>query len=423
MSAPAAGPSKYDIIQIEKDGETIDLKGGTLSVDYYESLYSPTVTAKIVYMDAGGNIEDKKSSKFVSVKEGLPITGLESVKIKISPTRGKVLDFSKDPFKVDACPTLSKEANRETVALSLVSPKQITNDETPIFDKYTGKISDTVKKILKEKFKLTNDKIKIDPTKNGYNFLGKGRGGLNLILDLCRKSVPVKGDAGYFFYQTKSGYKFRSIESLLSEKQKFTFNYFGGFKKDNTKNDNDNKLVREPLFLKDQNVGQVLKGGVYRSRNIFFDPRTFCYEEINYDISEKGVSKTLGKAPPFEKDIKGFTKTFHHILDVGSLDSNASTEINNDPRLWQASSVMRYNLLHSQIVNIQVPCNSEIEAGDVVRLEIESVSDKKEEGASDEQQSGNYLILNLCHHFDSKRSFTSMTLVRDTYGKYVGGKK
>ena len=56
MSAPAAGPSKYDIIQIEKDGETIDLKGGTLSVDYYESLYSPTVTAKIVYMDAGGNI-------------------------------------------------------------------------------------------------------------------------------------------------------------------------------------------------------------------------------------------------------------------------------------------------------------------------------------------------------------------------------
>ena len=422
MSAPAAGPSKYDIIQIEKDGETIDLKGGTLSVDYYESLYSPTVTAKIVYMDAGGNIEDKKSSKFVSVKEGLPITGLESVKIKISPTRGKVLDFSKDPFKVDACPTLSKEANRETVALSLVSQKQITNDETPIFDKYTGKISDTVKKILKEKFKLTNDKIKIDPTKNGYNFLGKGRGGLNLILDLCRRSVPVKGDAGYFFYQTKSGYKFRSIESLLSEKQKFTFNYFGGFKKDNTKDDNDNKLVREPIFQKDQNVSQVLKGGVYRSRNIFFDPRTFCYEEINYDISEKGVSKTLGKAPPFEKDVKGFTKTFHHILDVGSLDSNPSTEVNNDPREWQASSVMRYNLLHSQIVNIQVPCNSEIEAGDVVRLEIESISDKKEENPYDEQQSGNYLILNLCHHFDSKRSFTSMTLVRDTYGRR-GSKK
>jgi len=424
MSAPAAGPSKYDIIQIEKNGETIDLKGGTLSVDYYESLYSPSVTARVLYMDAGGNIEDKKSSKLVSVKEGLPIEGLEDVKLKISPTRGKVIDFTKDPFKVDAFPTLSKEANRETVVLSLVSPKQIINDETPVFDKYKGKISDTVKKILKEKFKITNDKIKIDKTKNDYNFLGKGRGGLNLIIDLCKRSVPEGKDAdpGYFFFQTKSGFKFKSIDSMLDDKPKFTFNYFGGFRKDNTKDDNDNKLVREPIFQKDQNISNTLKNGVYRSRNIFFDPRTFSYEEINYDISKDGVSTTLGKAPPFAKDVNGFTKTFHHILDVGSLDSNVSTKVNNDPRLWQAKSVMRYNLLHSQIVNIQVPCNTEIEAGDIIKLEIESISDNKEENPYDEQQSGKYLVLHLCHHFDSKRSFTSMTLVRDTYGRR-GSKK
>ena len=53
---------------------------------------------------------------------------------------------------------------------------------------------------------------------------------------------------------------------------------------------------------------------------------------------------------------------------------------------------------------------------------LHSISDKKEENPYDEQQSGNYLILNLCHHFDSKRSFTSMTLVRDTYGRR-GSKK
>ena len=62
------------------------------------------------------------------------------------------------------------------------------------------------------------------------------------------------------------------------------------------------------------------------------------------------------------------------ILDVGSLDSNPSTEINNDPREWQASSVMRYNLLHSQVVHIQIPCNLKLEAGNVVKMEIESTS-------------------------------------------------
>ena len=43
-------------------------------------------------------------------------------------------------------------------------------------------------------------------------------------------------------------------------------------------------------------------------------------------------------------------------------------------------------------------------------MEIESTSSDKEEGAKDEQQSGNYLILNLCHHFTDRRSITSLTL-------------
>ena len=93
----------------------------------------------------------------------------------------------------------------QAVLLSVVSPQLKQNNDDPIFDKYKGKISDTVKKILKEKLKISNDKLDIEPTKNGYNFLGKGRGGLDLVLDLCKRSVPVKGDAGFFFYQTKSG--------------------------------------------------------------------------------------------------------------------------------------------------------------------------------------------------------------------------
>ena len=45
--------------------------------------------------------------------------------------------------------------------------------------------------------------------------------------------------------------------------------------------------------------------------------------------------------------------------------------------------------------------------------------EKKEEGAVSQQQSGNYIILHLCHSFNSQRSFTSMTVVRDTYGLHT----
>ena len=414
----AVSPSKYNKIELQKKGkDPVELKGGVVSVDYYESLYSPTVTANVMYVDAGGNLEDDKN-KLTSVKEALPITGLEDLFFNITNETGELKFIKKDAFKVSKAPVMTRESNRQAVLLSLVSPKMKENNDDPIFDKYKGKISDTVKKILKEKFKISKDKVDIEPTKNGYNFLGKGRGGLDLILDLCKRSVPVKGDAGFFFYQTKSGFKFKSINELLSQKPDFTLVYFGGFKQDNTEDGgNDNKIMMPPRFEKDQDVMKALKGGVYRSRNIFFDPRTFCYEEVTYDISAKdGIKKTLGGAPPFADDVKSFTKTFHHILDVGSLDSNPSTDINNDPRDWQASSVMRYNLLHSQVVHIQIPCNLKLEAGNVVKMDIESTSANKEEGAKDEQQSGNYLILNLCHHFTDRRSITSLTLIRDTYG-------
>ena len=413
----AVSPSKYNRIELQKKGKKpVELKGGVVSVDYYESLYSPTVTANVMYMDAGGNLEDDKN-KLTSVKEALPITGLEDLFFNISNETGELKFVKKDAFKVSKSPVMTRESNRQAVLLSVVSPQLKQNNDDPIFDKYKGKISDTVKKILKEKLKISNDKLDIEPTKNGYNFLGKGRGGLDLVLDLCKRSVPVKGDAGFFFYQTKSGFKFKSINELVSQKPEFTLVYFGGFKQDNTDGSgNDNKIMIPPRFEKDQDVIKSLKGGVYRSRNIFFDPRTFCYEEVTYDISKEGVKKTLGGAPPFADDVKSFTKTFHHILDVGSLDSNPSTEINNDPREWQASSVMRYNLLHSQVVHIQIPCNLKLEAGNVIKMEIESTSANKEEGAKDEQQSGNYLILNLCHHFTDSRSITSLTLVRDTYG-------
>ena len=171
-----------------------------------------------------------------------------------------------------------------------------------------------------------------------------------------------------------------------------------------------------PTVSKDQDITKALTNGTYVNRNIFFNPQTFEHSEIVFNVGKDGVKKTLGGELPVKpQDVKGFTKTNHHILDIGSFETQNQNP-NNDPREWQASSQMRYNLLHSIIMNIQVPCNTELRAGDVINVDIESIKDDKEQSPSDEQQSGNYLILHLCHHFDTLRSFTSMTLVRDSYG-------
>lgn len=54
---------------------------------------------------------------------------------------------------------------------------------------------------------------------------------------------------------------------------------------------------------------------------------------------------------------------------------------------------------------------------------VVNFKDQKELGSFDLNQSGKYIILNLCHHFDPQRSFTSLTLVRDSFGIYTNKNK
>jgi len=414
MSQKASSPAKYEILRIIKDGKEQPLQGKTINFNYYESLYSPVVSANMMFVDAGGSTADDKQN-ITSIKEGLPITALEDVQVKIQ-TKFGTLDFSKDAFKVTSSPIIDQESNRMTVLLNLINDKEIKNSELPIFDRFVGKISDTVIKILKQKLQISQDKIDVESTKNSYGVTGKGRGALNIILDLCRRSVPVKGDAGYFFYQTQDGFNFKSIDALLSQDPKQKYIYSGALKENIENSDNDFKILIAPSIKKDQDITKALKNGTYVNRNVFFNPQTFEHSEIVFSVDKDGVKKTLGGDLPVKpEDVKGFTKTNHHILDIGSFEVQNQNP-NNDPREWQATSQMRYNLLHSIVMNIQIPCNTELRAGDVIEIDIESQQEDKVDSPSDEQQGGKYLILHLCHHFDTLRSYTSLTLVRDSYG-------
>ena len=414
MSQKASAPAIYEVLTISKNGKEVALQGKTINFNYYESLYSPVITANMMFVDAGGTTPDKKEN-LTSVKDGLPITALEDVKVKIQ-TKFGTLDFTKDAFKVTSSPIMDQESNRQTVLLNLVNDKEIKNSEIPIFDRFVGKISDTVIKILQQKLQISQDKIDVESTKNSYGVTGKGRGALNIILDLCRRSVPVKGDAGYFFFQTQDGFNFKSIDALLSQDSKQKYIYSGALRDNSDNSDNDFKIVLAPTVKKDQDITQALKNGTYVNRNVFFNPQTFEHSEIVFSVNKDGVKKTLGGDLPIKpEEVKGFTKTNHHILDIGSFEAQNLTP-NNDPREWQATSQMRYNLLHSIVIKIQIPCNTELRAGDIIEIELESQQEDKVESSTDEQQSGKFLILHLCHHFDTLRSFTSLTLVRDSYG-------
>ena len=425
--ASANAASKYEEITIsrtkKKTGQgsqgkttTKSVNGKVTSFSYYESLYSPVVTAKVIYIDSGE-----------STKNQLEISGNEDVRFKIQSKYG-TLDFNRknanSGMKVKGSPQTGRESNREAVFLDLVSKWEMKNKTTAVHDKYSNvTIGDAVIIILKRKLGVDYDFFDVEATKNMYDFTGKGKSPFELITDLARKAVPVKGDPGFFFYETQDGFNFKSVHSLVSQEPKQVYVYNGSFRADQTGDENDFKILKQPNFIKDQNVVTALESGTYASRNIFFNPFKKEFAERIYKINEKGgIDQALGNSVEVDDELTGYIRTNKHILDVGSLKVGVSTSINNSPAEWQAKSTMRYNILHSQILQMMVPCNLELRAGDVIKVEIESLENEKCSEGVDKRQSGKYLILHLCHFFDTTKSVTSLTLVRDTYGLHTSKK-
>mgnify|MGYP001403986020 CR=1 FL=1 len=57
----ASKSSSYEILTLESNDQqrTVDIRTGTVSVDYYEDIFSPTITAKIKVANTGTSIVSK----------------------------------------------------------------------------------------------------------------------------------------------------------------------------------------------------------------------------------------------------------------------------------------------------------------------------------------------------------------------------
>ena len=410
--ANTASSSIYEKLSITKGATEVNLIGKVVGFDYYESLLSPNVTATLAFVDTGNTLKDESINAQGTIYNTLPITGGEEIKYKIGQLEGSLFNI--------AANNLNQESQRESVVMSLISKEGLDNYNIANSKKYNGNITDSVRSILKSSFNSQDNKLDLDQTGNGYSFIGGNDTPFDLITEIASKSTFPNGNPGFFFYQTREGFKYKAIDNLIKQTPKETYYYYGAMTS-GIEDDHNNYKIASFSVRKNQNIVNAMKSGVYESRNIFFNPNTFEFSERIFKIANEKLDTTLGRDVDLQpvKSNNYYSRTNQFILDVGLLSSGIDTQINNDPRDYVAKSAMRYNLLMSQMIDIMVPSNLSLVAGDIIRCEFEKLTDKKEISPFDINQSGNYLILDLCHHFDTKRSFTSLTLVRDSFGTYT----
>ena len=420
----AASVSKYEIMTISKKGTEVRLEGKTVAFDYYESILSPNVTATMAVIDTGGSVsyakDYDKQERVGSIYNALPLTGREELKFKIRSTLG-LLDFSTKPLFVNAAVNPDQNSQRESIMLSLFSEGAKLNSESTVMRKYQGNVGDSVKTLINQFLTGKSDRVKINEiqnTANAYNFVGNSKSVFEVCCNLGSKSVAAKNSVGFFFFETQDGFNFKSIDSLVSKPISQTY-FKSEILRENMDSPENNFKILSSTIRKNQNVLNAMDAGVFYTRNIYFDPKTSEETEIEYKFTDGKLVKSLGKSAE-APDVNAFTKTHYTMLDIGTLEPTVTGSDNNDPKEYQAEAAMRYNILFSQLVDIQVPCNPNLRAGDTIRCEFEMITQSKiEQGSIDPVQSGKYLIVDLCHHYEPTRSITSLTLARDSYGLYT----
>tara|TARA_B100000927_G_scaffold203545_1_gene165062 strand:- start:203 stop:1531 length:1329 start_codon:yes stop_codon:yes gene_type:complete len=437
----AQDKSIYEIFEIRSNNgqKLVDLRGGVVSFSYFENVLSPMITAQVIIANTGNTVIDE-DNEIASIYNGLPLNGGEKVSIKIPSTGlGPDLEFTEskgNELYVGSITNVLIDAGRESFILNLVSREAITNETVRVGKKFPSseKISDSVQEIVK-KYLVSEKEVDVDPTQNPYGFIGNLRKPFYLLTWLASKSVPAKvggksSTAGYFFFETKEGYHFRSVDSLIKQ-DPFEIEYtYSPNIVDTTDPMKDYKIL-EYTTVRNQMMINNLQKGAYCTYRMYFNPvhATFTTPQQGLfkvsDYSEK--MENLGRdfeilLPPVDKNNKNLgnvpSRYMTGVLDFGiteKKDKN-SRKKNADPMEYHSQAMMRYSTLFTQVLNATIPLNTSLTAGAVMKLNFGKTT-TEDVRVIDDEQSGLYIINELVHFYDRKGSFTKLKLLRDTTGK------
>ena len=234
----ALNPAIYESIEISAEttngsNKTIELNLGVVKINIFEDLFSPCITAQVLVVSSGGAVptsggEGKtEPDSMDSVYSGLPIRGGERVSIKIAGNTNNNIPIEfNTPDTYLYVSNVSRQFSdgaKELFTLELVSREAITNETSRCVKRYskTASISQHVKDIIEEKLASTIPDENIDTTVNEYGFVGNLKKPFNILVWLAAKAKPERGTLpGYFFYQTREGFKFKAIDRLIEDGKK-----------------------------------------------------------------------------------------------------------------------------------------------------------------------------------------------------------
>lgn len=400
------------------DGTRIDISGTSAEINVYQDIASHYMTCAIV-MDDAINILGGLADKFVGGANGL---GTITLKFKTADPDFPARELSFGLYKVTSRARLNEK--EEMYTLHGISEEAYYTSSRKISRAYGkgsgGLITNMITGIHKEFFN-TKKKLDADQTKGLHKFIVP-----NLSVDDTIEFMRIEADssfrAPYFlFYETFDGFKFKDLNKLVAQEPIETYQYLP-MNFNTSDNDATNILSFAQNNMKD--YLRKISSGQFKTKTLNIDIHRKKKTEVKFDYEKnfKSMSTISNKLyPSYEVDDNAHvnmmtSRTGHESDPVMSAESPVPKKI-NERKAFRSSY---RELFFNQVLSVAIPGDSNVQAGDVVELDIPSAhltEENSKDRKADKYLSGKYLVAKVRHKMQGEMYTTEIDCVRDAGDK------
>tara|TARA_A100001015_G_scaffold35904_1_gene39628 strand:+ start:299 stop:1753 length:1455 start_codon:yes stop_codon:yes gene_type:complete len=415
-----------------------DVLNQCMMIQLVEDITMPAITGSLDIADGQ------------DIRTLLPITGNERLELHcFTPGQDEIryIEGETDTlniYKVEKIRISGGTARQQVYRLHFTSREAVRNSITRISKAFEGPVENAVNEILTDEKYLDSRKLFVaEPTATNTKYVIPNLKPFKAIKFLADHSVAGNyKNAGYFFYETTSGYKFRSIESMMALSGTTARTAIEKYamqpaKMRTQKGDIDvQKDLQSPdsyVFENVVNTLEELNKGLFANRLITHDifnkkieTHDFDYHEsfgeffhLEHDQGARSTEKFMRPLSYFETT----SKTFSDFPEAKIMNMVETSKVHNDFEFTPVKDILPNKVSQrAQMANfhliLSVPGQTRINCGEIITF---ALPDQRPVAHDDAQKlnpyySGRYLILSVKHKFDliQQKHMMNLRCVKDS---------
>lgn len=403
----------YEIKQLElinSGGQTIDLRNIFLEMQIFQDLYSSVMNGNILINEGNDTFGN------------FYLCGNEYLKVSIDkPGLNRPLERLFRIYK--ATDRKPSSDSGQVYVLHFCSDEMISSESLVVSKAYkTTKIRDVVSDILVKELAVDPQRIaSLEQTSGSFDLIIPGYRPFEAIQWVTARGYDQKKFC-YFFFENKNGFNLTSLQTLLKQKPYKKLKY----ELKNTEG-NDPALNKDSIdnfvILNDFDMITSISNGSFSSRLLSIDIFTQKFENIDYSLlTAEAQGNLLNKFKPVNsfknsKDQTLFNSPYAFFRTYLSINDTAS-EKSNDIKYWMQPRAMHMSLLNHFKIQITIPGDIELKAGDIVEYEFPSFESANAGGKKlDKARTGKYLVASINHKFGGDTFESIVELVADSFSE------